>query len=130
MSLEIKDLIDLAGIEVKNHNGEILGKIDDIRIDEERKIPEYLILACHDLFGDGNRYFAIPAQPFLINIGNNAKVTIPVEKEVLKIATGIPVDKWPKFDPEFTNSIFELLYYDTSATSKSKKMKNTMVKTR
>jgi sporulation protein YlmC with PRC-barrel domain len=130
MSLEIKELMGLVGTEVKNHKGKVLGKIDDIRIDEERKIPEYLILSCHDLFGGGKRYFAIPVQPFLINIGDNADVTIPVEREVLKVATGIPVDKWPKFDPEFTNSIFELLNYDTSTAPKKKKGGNASLKTR
>lgn len=111
MSLEIEDLTNLVGTEVKNHNGEILGKIDNILVDEERNIPEYLILSCHDLFGGGRRYFAIPAQPLLINIGRNKNITIPIEKDALKVATGIHVDECPKFDPEISNSIFELLYY-------------------
>lgn len=114
MSFEIKDVINLVGREVKNHHGEVLGRIVDVLIDEVRNIPEYLILSCHDLFGDSRRYFAIPAQPLLINIDKDNQITIPVEKDVLKVATGIHVDECPKFDPEISDSIFELLRYPSS----------------
>lgn len=120
MSLHIDDLIELVGTEVENHKGEILGTIDDIRVDEQRNIPEYLILCCHDLFGEGNRYFAIPAHPLLINFDQYDKITIPVEKEDLKVATGVHADECPKFDPQFSESIFELLHY-SEAVSKKKK---------
>lgn len=111
MSLEIKDVINLVGMEVKNHHGEVLGRIVDVLIDEVRNIPEYLILSCQDLFGDRRRYFAIPAQPLLINIGKDNNITVPVEKDVLKVAPGIHMEERPKFDPEISDSIFELLRY-------------------
>lgn len=129
LSLEMKDLIKSVGSEIKNHKGEILGKIDDIKIDEERKIPEYLILCCEDLFGDGNRYFAIPVQPLLINFDKDNDIIIPVEKDSLKIATGISVDSWPKFDPEISDSIFELLRYENSLGKKRDKEENDLLKT-
>lgn len=127
MSLKIKDVINLVGMEVKNHQGEVLGRIVDVVIDDARDIPEYLILSCHDLFGDSRRYFAIPAQPLLINIGNNDKITIPVEKDVLKVAPGIHVNECPKFDPEISDSIFELLRYPDSSSQKDDE-KNSSVK--
>lgn len=114
MSLAIKDVINVVGMEVKNHRGEFLGRIVDVLIDEARNIPEYLILSCHDLFGNSRRYFAIPAQPLLIEIGKDT-VTVPVEKDVLKVAPGIHVDDCPKFDPEISDSIFELLRYPASS---------------
>lgn len=117
MSFQIKDVIHLVGMEVKNHHGEILGVIKEVIVDEERQIPEYLILSCDDLFGN-NRYFAIPAQPLLINIGKNNKITIPIEKDVLKVATGIHIDECPKFDPDISDSIFELLRYPDSSNAK------------
>lgn len=120
LSFEIKDLIQSIGSQVRNHKGEILGKVDDIKIDEERRIPEYLILSSQDLFGDGNRYFAIPVQPLLINFDRNNNIIIPVEKDSLKVATGINVDSWPKFDPEISDSIFELLRYERSSVDKRK----------
>lgn len=128
MSLQIKDVINLVGTEVKNHHGEILGIIEDVLIDEERQIPEYLILSCHDLFGNSQRYFAIPAQPLLINIGKNNKITVPVEKDVLKVATGIHVDECPKFDPDISDSIFELLRYPDSNTGKRKDVNKNSLK--
>lgn len=118
MSLEIKDVINLVGMQVKNHHGESLGRIVDVVIDEERNIPEYLILSCHDLFGDSRRYFAIPVHPLLINISKNNKITVPVEKDTLKVAPGIHINECPKFDPEISDSIFELLRYPDSSSPK------------
>lgn len=117
MSITIKDLLSQVGNEVKNHIGENLGKLHDLIVDEKREKLEYLILACQDLFGRGTRYFAIPAQPFFVKFVNGRRVVISIKKDSLNVAIGVRLNECPKFDPELSKSVFELLYYSDSAST-------------
>lgn len=118
MAFQVDNLIQSIGTWIENHNGVSIGKVEDVKIDAERSIPEYLILQCSELFGRGNRYFAIPVNPSVIEVNRQGKIILQVDKELLQNAIGVHADDCPKFDPNFSESIYELYHYVQSGLAK------------
>lgn len=110
-------LTQTIGSWIENHKGTTLGKVEDIIFDNKRHIPIYLILCCKELIGKSNRYFAIPTIPSLIQINQKGGITIRIDKNVLQIVMGIPAQQCPEFNPETSDSVFELYEYEKSKLS-------------
>lgn len=115
--LSTEYLTQTIGSWIENHKGAILGKVEDIKFDKKRHIPTYLILCCTEFIGNSNRYFAIPTVPSLIQINQEGLITIRVDKKILQIVLGVPAHQCPEFDPETSDSIFELYEYESSKLS-------------
>lgn len=115
--LSTEHLTKTIGSWIENHKGDRLGKVEDIKFDQKRHIPTYLILCCTELIGNANRYFAIPTIPSFIQINQEGGITIRIDKKVLQIVMGVPAHQCPEFDPESSNSIFELYEYESSKLS-------------
>lgn len=114
MIVQIKDLIQSLGTWVNNHNGVVLGKLVDIKCNFASDMPEYLILCCHSLPGDQNRYFAIPARPPFVTMGEQGKVTVRIDKAILQVVMGVHVKKCPRLDRQISDSIFEIYEYENN----------------
>jgi hypothetical protein len=105
------------GDQIKNHDGITLGKVEDIKFDTVQNIPAYLILYCDALFGITDRYFAIPATPSLLQINQQGKITIRVDRKVLQIVVEINTLECPQWETKISASIFELYEYGDSKLS-------------
>lgn len=115
--LSTEYLTQTIGSWIKNHKGTTLGKVEDIKFDNKRRIPTYLILCCTELIGNSNRYFAIPTIPSLIQINQESGIILRIDKNVLQIVMGVPAQQCPEFDPETSDSVFELYEYEKSKLS-------------
>lgn len=104
--------------EIRNHKGEFLGRIKKITYDDKNKI-QYIILHCTNLFGGGNRYFAVPASSCLLELSEEGKVVLKVDKNDLKLAKGVSADKCPPPSLPFGPSIYELYNYSDSTGQKA-----------
>jgi sporulation protein YlmC with PRC-barrel domain len=84
----------LCGCRVVNSEGENLGKIEDLIIDEEQGRIVYALLSFGGFLGVGNKLFAFPWAS-IHHDRVEKKVILDVDKESLKNAPGFDKDSWP-----------------------------------
>lgn len=85
---------DLAGTEVRNPEGERLGKVEDVTIDTTTGRVAYVVLSTGGFLGLGDRFFAIPWQIFQLDAARD-RFILDVSKETLRNAPGFDKDEWP-----------------------------------
>jgi sporulation protein YlmC with PRC-barrel domain len=84
----------LKGDKVVNHQGEDLGKIEELMIDLDRGRIAYAVLSFGGFLGMGDKLFAIPWQAFGAHKTGETLV-LNVKKELLEKATGFDKSNWP-----------------------------------
>ena len=84
----------LKGDNVVNHQGEDLGKIEEIMIDLDRGRIAFAVLSFGGFLGMGDKLFAIPWQAFTVDTAQK-RLVLNAKKELLEKATGFDKDKWP-----------------------------------
>lgn len=86
----------IIGMDVKNPQGENLGDIKDIAIDETTGRIAYAVLGAGGTLGIGEKYFAIPWKALSMSQSGDNFV-INVDKDRLKKAPGFDKNNWPDF---------------------------------
>lgn len=84
----------IAGEQVRNLQGESLGKIQDIMLDIPEGKIRYVILDSADFLAMGSRLFAVPWKA-LKQDGESRGFTLNMDAERLKKAPGFGKDDWP-----------------------------------
>jgi sporulation protein YlmC with PRC-barrel domain len=99
----------ISGMTVTNAQGEKLGKIDDLLIDQGGAL-KYAILSHGGILGIGDKLIAIPWKA--LRLGTEKKtLVINVDKVALEKAPNFDPKEWPKVtDPETLKKID--LYYN------------------
>ncbi len=104
----------IIGESVINHQGEDMGKIDELVIDAKKNRIIYAVLSFGGLMGMGNKLFAMPWEAFEFSATED-KLILNVDKEKLKTAPGFEKgDKWPDFkDQLWGESIYSYYNYNS-----------------
>jgi sporulation protein YlmC with PRC-barrel domain len=84
----------LKGDNVVNHQGEDLGKIEEIMIDLDRGRIAFAVLSFGGFLGMGDKLFAIPWQAFTVDTAQK-RLILNTKKELLEKATGFDKSNWP-----------------------------------
>jgi sporulation protein YlmC with PRC-barrel domain len=84
----------LKGDNVVNHQGEDLGKIEEIMIDLDRGRIAFAVLSFGGFLGMGDKLFAIPWQAFTVDTAQK-RLVLNAKKELLEKATGFDKSNWP-----------------------------------
>lgn len=84
----------LKGVDVRNVQGESLGKIQEVMINLASRNVEYVVLEFGSFLGMGGKLFAIPFREFKFD-GNNDALILNKEKEYLKDSPGFDGTHWP-----------------------------------
>lgn len=77
-----------------NARGEDLGRIEEFVIDLDRGCIEYAVLSFGEIFGSGEKFFAVPWEALRLD-GEQGHFVMDVAKETLKEAPGFDPDFWP-----------------------------------
>lgn len=86
----------LIGMDVKNAQGDKLGKIDDVMVDIDNERAAYVVLSAGGALGIGDRMVAVPASSF--KAGNDKDgVLLNATAEQLKKAPSYDAKKEPNF---------------------------------
>ena len=91
---EIMSADTLEGNDVRNPQGEDLGKIEHIMIDVLNGRVAYAVLSFGGVFGIGDKLFAIPWTALQLDTDNKCFV-LSTSKDRLKQAEGFDKDHWP-----------------------------------
>jgi len=100
---------EVTGVNVKNQNGENLGKINEVVFDKALGRVSYLVLDFGGVLGFGNKFFAIPWKLFSYNEEEDCFI-LNLTKEQLKDAPGFDKDKWPNFTARETSTMIDQFY--------------------
>lgn len=84
----------LVGTNVKNHQDEDLGKIEDLMIDLEAGKVAYAVVSFGGFLGMGDKLFAVPFSALTCDCENKI-LLINANKETLENAPGFDKDHWP-----------------------------------
>ena len=84
----------LKGDKVVNHQGEDLGKIEELMIDLDRGRIAYAVLSFGGFLGMGDKLFAVPWQAFGVDTAGK-RLVLNTDKELLKKAPGFDKSNWP-----------------------------------
>jgi sporulation protein YlmC with PRC-barrel domain len=87
---------DIIGETVYNRQGENLGKIEDLAIDDDSGRVAYAVLSFGGFLGMGDKHFAIPWSSLEKNRSDDTLI-LDANKELLKNAPGFDKDNWPDF---------------------------------
>jgi sporulation protein YlmC with PRC-barrel domain len=93
----------IKGEKVTTANGEDLGKIEDIMIDQEKGMIAYAVISFGGFLGIGNKQFAIPWEA-LSEGQNEHAFTLKINKEILEKAEGFDKDKLPLTRDQLNNT--------------------------
>ncbi|MGH8727571.1 MAG: PRC-barrel domain-containing protein [Burkholderiales bacterium] len=86
----------ITGDEVRNPEGQDLGKIEEVMLDMSSGRISYAVLSFGGMLGMGDKLFAIPWNSLELDAENKCFV-LDVDKETLKNAPGFDKDNWPPF---------------------------------
>ena len=93
----------IKGEKVTNMDGEDLGKIEDIMIDQEKGMIAYAVVSFGGFLGIGNKKFAIPWEA--ISQGQSGHgFTLKINKEILEKSEGFEMDKLPSTRDQLSNT--------------------------
>jgi len=102
----------LIGDDVRNNNGEKLGKLEEIMIDLDEGRVAYAVLSFGGFLGVGDKLFAIPWDALTVDT-QNKEIVFDVQKEVLEQAPGFDKDNWPKTtDRDWLVEVYTYYGYD------------------
>lgn len=104
----------LIGKEVRNAQGEKLGKIEDVVVDVNNDEIYYAVLSFGGFMGMGDKLFAYPVRVF--HQGKTAdSLVLNVEKQKLKDAPGFETKRWPSWNKDQYRKQVDTYYGDQVA---------------
>jgi sporulation protein YlmC with PRC-barrel domain len=92
--LRINKASGLIGLDVKNKEGETLGKIRDVVFDFKNERVAYCVLGINEGILTRDKLLAVPLRAF-VSSADGSSLTLNADKEKLARAEGIQPDKWP-----------------------------------
>ncbi|MBX9792329.1 MAG: PRC-barrel domain-containing protein [Pirellulales bacterium] len=101
-------LSTLTGMQVRNPNGEELGKIEDYVVDMETGRISYVALSFGGFLGIGDKLFAMPFSALTLqrDADENYFFVLALSKQSLEKAPGFDKEHWPNVaDPKWSAEI-------------------------
>ena len=99
----------MIGTNVKNGQGEDLGKIEDMMVDTTTGAVSYAVLSFGGFLGIGEKLFAVPLQVMRVDT-KDEEFVLNESKERLEEAPGFDKDNWPdSADPQWRQAVYD--YY-------------------
>jgi len=109
---EVLSASTLIGDNVRNMNGEDLGKLEEIMLDLDEGRASYAVLSFGGFLGVGDKLFAIPWDALSVDT-ENEEIVLDIQKEQLENAPGFDKDDWPKTtDRDWLVEVYSYYGYD------------------
>jgi sporulation protein YlmC with PRC-barrel domain len=97
---------NLVGYQVRNADGEELGKIEEILLDVSTGVIACAVLSFGSFPGMGRKLYPIPWAALTLDAGNQS-FTLNLERDKLQQVPGFDRDEWPNVaDPQCAAEVF------------------------
>lgn len=102
----------MVGDDVRNQQGEHLGRIEDLMVDISSSRVAYAVLSFGGFMGIGDKLFAVPLEALRYDQERNCFL-LDVDKQHLENAPGFEKDNWPDMaDPTWASSVHTYYHVD------------------
>jgi len=96
----------LVGMEVRNHHGTHIGKLEDLLVDSREGQVRCGILSFGGILGIGDKLFPIPWHQLTMRMDENkAYLVADVSKDFLKNAPSFARNEWPDMTPQWLSFV-------------------------
>jgi sporulation protein YlmC with PRC-barrel domain len=83
---------DIRQLDVYDINGEQIGSVEDLYLDQEEHLPRFLDVGAGGFLGIGKKHFLVPIEEVSRDVGEEERVTVNQSRDKV-------VDS-PEFDPD------------------------------
>lgn len=102
----------MIGDDVRNPQGEDLGKVEELMIDLATGRVSYAVVSFGGFLGLGDKLFALPWESLTLDQENRCFV-VDVDRETLEEAPGFDKDEWPQVhDPVWLERVYTYYGHD------------------
>src|SRR5829696_5608129 len=85
-------LQDLRGLDVYDNNGEQIGTVEDLYVDQEAQFPHFLDVSAGGFLGIGKKHFLVPFEEVSRSVSEEERVVVRQNRD--KVLGS------PEFDPD------------------------------
>jgi sporulation protein YlmC with PRC-barrel domain len=91
-------LQDIRGLDVYDNNGEQIGTVEDLYVDQEAQFPRFLDVGAGGFLGIGKKHFLVPFEEVSRSVSEEERVVVRQNRDKVLGSPDFDPDEIPKLD--------------------------------
>jgi sporulation protein YlmC with PRC-barrel domain len=91
-------LQDLRGLDVYDSNGEQIGTVEDLYVDQEAQFPRFLNVGAGGFLGIGKKHFLVPFEEVSRSVSEEERVVVRQNRDKVLDSPEFDPDEMPEAD--------------------------------
>ncbi len=91
-------LKNLRGLDVYDSNGEEIGSVEDLLVDQEAQFPRFLDVGAGGFLGIGKKHFLVPFEEVSRHVGEEERVIVRQDRDKVLGSPDFDPDEMPEVD--------------------------------
>jgi sporulation protein YlmC with PRC-barrel domain len=91
-------LQNLRGLDVYDSNGEQIGTVEDLYVDQEAQFPRFLDVGAGGFLGIGKKYFLVPFEEVSRSVSEEERVVVRQNRDKVLGSPDFDPDEMPQVD--------------------------------
>ena len=91
-------LQDLRGLDVYDSNGEQIGTVEDLYVDQEAQFPRFLDVGAGGFLGIGKKHFLVPFEEVSRSVSEEERVVVRQNRDKVLDSPEFDPDEMPEAD--------------------------------
>jgi sporulation protein YlmC with PRC-barrel domain len=91
-------LKNIRGLDVYDSNGEEIGSVEDLFVDQEAQFPRFLGVGAGGFLGIGKKHFLVPFEEVSRHVGEEERVIVRQDRDKVLGSPDFDPDEMPEVD--------------------------------
>jgi sporulation protein YlmC with PRC-barrel domain len=91
-------LKNISGLDVYDSNGEEIGSVEDLFVDQEAQFPRFLDVGAGGFLGIGKKHFLVPFEEVSRHVGEEERVIVRQDRDKVLGSPDFDPDEMPEVD--------------------------------
>ena len=91
-------LKNIRGLDVYDSNGEYIGSVEDLFVDQEAQFPRFLDVGAGGFLGIGKKHFLVPFEEVSRHVGEEERVIVRQDRDKVLGSPDFDPDEVPEVD--------------------------------
>ena len=91
-------LKNIRGLDVYDSNGEEIGSVEDLFVDQEAQFPRFLDVGAGGFLGIGKKHFLVPFEEVSRHVGEEERVIVRQDRDKVLGSPDFDPDEMPEVD--------------------------------
>ncbi len=91
-------LQDIRGLDVYDNNGEQIGTVEDLYVDQEAQFPRFLDVGAGGFLGIGKKHFLVPFEEVSRSVSEEERVVVRQNRDKVLDSPEFDPDEMPEAD--------------------------------